>query len=190
MKSPNKKYQIIYADPPWQYWSGGKKNASRHYNTMTIEDICALPVQNLASENCLLFLWITFPILDRVFEVIDAWGFKYSTCGFVWVKGKKRFNEKQQSFLPYESLEDFIGCGGWTRANAEICLIAKKGTLVRQSKSVRQIIYAPVRQHSRKPDETRDRIVDLLGDLPRIELFARERVAGWDAWGNEADNTP
>jgi len=159
---PNKKYQIIYADPPWRYWEGGKKNQSRHYTTMTIEEICSLPVQNIASENCMLFLWATFPILDQTFKVIKAWGFEYSTCGFVWVKGKKKFNKDQYSFLPSESIEDFVGCGGWTRANAEICLIAKKGILERQSRSVRQIIYAPVQQHSKKPEETRNRIVELV----------------------------
>ena len=180
-----KKYQIIYADPPWSYWAGGKKNAARHYNCMEIEDICALPIKNLADENCMLFLWITFPILDRVFEVINAWGFKYSTCGFVWVKGKKKFNNKQTSFLPQDSIQDFVGCGGWTRANAEICLIAKKGKLERKSKSVRQIIYSPVRKHSQKPDIVKTRIIELCGDLPRIELFARQKTEGWDVWGNE-----
>jgi len=182
---PNKKYQIIYADPAWRYWEGGDKNQSNHYKTMTIEEIKQLPIKNITDENCILFLWITFPILDKAFEVINAWGFNYSTCGFVWVKGKKNFNNNQLSFLPQDSLEDFFGCGGWTRANAEICLIAKKGVIKRKSKSVRQIIYSPVRKHSQKPIETRKRIVELVGDLPRIELFARQKTEGWDVWGNE-----
>jgi len=182
---PNKKYNIIYSDPPWKYWAGGKKNATKHYKCMEIEDICKLPVKDIADENCLLFLWITFPILDRVFEVITAWGFKYSTCGFVWVKAKKKFNNNQLSFLPQDSIEDFFGCGGWTRANAEICLIAKKGNIKRKSKSVRQIIYSPVRKHSQKPDETKKRIIQLVGNIPRIELFARQKTDGWDVWGNE-----
>jgi N6-adenosine-specific RNA methylase IME4 len=183
-----KKYQIIYADPPWRYWEGGDKNQSKHYNTLTIEEICKLPIEDLADDNCLLFLWVTFPILDRVFQVIDSWGFKYSTCGFVWVKGKKRFNDKQVSFLPQDSIEDFVGCGGWTRANAEMCLIARRGKIERKSKSVRQIIYSPVREHSRKPEETKERIIELVGDLPRIELFARQKTEGWDVWGNEVES--
>lgn len=182
---PNKKYNIIYADPPWKYWAGGKRNATRHYKCMEIEEICKLPVKDIADKNCLLFLWITFPILDRIFEVITAWGFEYSTCGFVWIKGKKKFNPNQTSFLPQDSIEDFFGCGGWTRANAEICLIGKKGTIERKSKNVRQIIYSNVRNHSQKPIETRDRIIELVGDLPRIELFARGRMEDWDVWGNE-----
>lgn len=180
-----KKYQIIYADPPWKYWIGGNKNQSKYYNCMTIDDICNLQIKEIIDDNCMLFLWVTFPILDRVFEVIKSWGFEYSTCGFVWVKGKKSFNDKQSSFLPVDSLEDFMGCGYWTRANAELCLIAKKGSLERKSKSIRQIIYSPVRKHSQKPDEVKDRIVKLLGDLPRIELFARTKTKGWDVWGNE-----
>ena len=161
-----KKYQIIYADPPWKYWEGGKKNQSKHYKTMTIEKLCSLPVKDLSDKNCMLFLWATFPILNRVFEVIKAWGFEYSTCGFVWVKGRKKFNDKQFSFLPQDSIEDFVGCGGWTRANAELCLISKKGSLERKSKNVRQIIYSPLREHSQKPAETKSRIVKLLGLLP------------------------
>ncbi|MHB8278716.1 MAG: MT-A70 family methyltransferase [Candidatus Humimicrobiaceae bacterium] len=182
---PDKKYSIIYADPPWKYWAGGKKNATRHYNCMEIEEICNLPVNKITDENCILFLWITFPILDRVFEVINAWGFRYSTCGFVWIKGNKTFDNNQFSFLPQDIIKDFVGCGGWTRANSEICLIAKKGKIERKSKNIRQIIYSPIRKHSQKPDEVRNKIVQLVGDLPRIELFARQKVDGWDCWGNE-----
>ena len=182
---PNKKYNIIYADPPWKYWMGGNRNQSKYYNCMTIEEICSLSVLDIADDNCMLFLWVTFPILNRCFEVIKSWGFEFSTCGFVWVKGKKKFDDKQTSFLPKDSIEDFVGCGYWTRANAELCLIGKRGSLERKSKSVRQIVYAPVREHSRKPDETRNRIIELMGDLPRIELFARQKIDGWDCWGNE-----
>jgi len=182
---PNKKYQIIYADPAWQYWEGGNKNQSKHYKTMSMDEIKQLPVKDIADKNCVLFLWVTFPILNKIFEVITAWGFEYSTCGFVWVKAKKKFNSNQLSFLPQDSIEDFFGCGGWTRANAELCLIAKKGKIERKSKNVRQIIYSPVRKHSQKPDETKKRIIELVGDLPRIELFARQKTEGWDVWGNE-----
>jgi N6-adenosine-specific RNA methylase IME4 len=182
---PDKKYQIIMADPPWKYWTGGKKNQSKYYKCSSIEEISALSVKDISDDNCIFFIWVTFPILHRVFEVISAWGFEYSTCGFVWVKGKKCFDNKQSSFMPSDNLEDFMGCGSWTRANTELCLIAKRGKIKRLSKSVRQIIYSPVKKHSQKPDEARDRIVQLVGDLPRIELFARQKTEGWDVWGDE-----
>lgn len=143
---------------------------------MPLEDICALPVEDLAAENCALFLWVTFPKLLESFEVIKAWGFEYKTVAFVWIKQTKK------------SGGWFTGCGYWTRANAEICLFATKGKPVRFSKAVHQLIVSPVEQHSKKPDETRDRIVKLMGDLPRIELFARQKTPSWDIWGNELEN--
>ena len=132
-----------------------------------------------------LFIWVTFPILHLSFKVIEDWGFKYSTCGFVWVKTNKNYNVKQTSFLPNDSFDSFWGLGSWTRSNVELCLIAKKGKIERKSKSVHQLIYEPVRQHSRKPDCIREKIINLCGDLPRIELFARQKTLGWDCWGNE-----
>lgn len=172
-------YQIIYADPPWQYrvWSkkGSNRSAESHYSTMSIDDICALPVEQLAAPDCTLFLWVTFPVLPDVFRVIKAWGFIYKTVAFTWVKRNKK------------SPGWFVGMGNWTRANAEICLLATKGKPRRQAKNVRQIIDTPLEWHSKKPDETRDRIVQLMGDLPRIELFARQKPPGWDVWGNEVD---
>jgi N6-adenosine-specific RNA methylase IME4 len=143
---------------------------------MNIDDICALPVPEIADKNCVLFLWTTFPNLTEAFKVISAWGFKYSTVAFVWVKRNKI------------SPEYFMGCGYWTRANAEICLIATKGKPKRLSKSVRQIIDTPIEHHSKKPDIVRNKITELLGDLPRIELFAREKADGWDSWGNEIES--
>ena len=130
-------------------------------------------------------MWVTFPTLHLSFKVIQDWGFKYSTCAFVWVKTNKNFLINQRSFLPQDSFDSFYGLGYWTRSNAEICLLAKKGSIKRKSRSVHQLIYDPVREHSRKPDCVRDKIVQLCGDLPRIELFARQRHEGWDAWGNE-----
>jgi N6-adenosine-specific RNA methylase IME4 len=111
--------------------------------------------------------------LKEGFEVIDAWGFTYKTCAFNWVKK----NKKSDSW--------FWGLGHWTRANSEICLLATKGKPKRISKSVHQICDARIEQHSKKPDEIRDRIVELCGDLPRIELFARQPTLGWDVFGNE-----
>lgn len=173
---PNKKYNIIYADPPWSYraWNAktGHKSASAHYNTMDLLDICKLPVADIADNDCALFLWATYPNLPQAFEVIKAWGFKYKTAGFTWTK-------------IYANGRPVCGLGYWTRANAEVCLFAIKGKPKRKSKSVYQAILAPQRRHSQKPDEISGRIVSLLGDLPRIILFARHPEEGWDVWGDE-----
>ena len=186
---PNKKYNIIYADPPWSYrtWTakGGHKSASAHYKTMDIEDIKSLPIQDICEKDCVLFIWVTFPNLIEGIDTLSSWGFTYKTCGFVWVKTNKNYNINQTSFLPQDSFNTFYGLGYWTRANSELCLIGTKGKIRRQSNSVHQIIYDPIREHSRKPECTRDKIVELMGDIPRIELFARQKHEGWDAWGNE-----
>ena len=173
----DKKYNIIYADPPWKYRAYSKKglgrSAEKHYPTMSIDDICSLPVGNIADKDSILFMWVTFPTLNEAFKVIDAWGFEYKTVGFVWVKQ----NKKTPTL--------FWGMGFWTRANAEMCIIATKGKPKRISASVHQVIMSKIEEHSKKPDETRDRIVQLVGNLPRIELFARQQADGWDCWGNE-----
>lgn len=173
LKDGKKKYQIIYADPAWTFYAGGYKNQSQHYDTMSIEEICNLPISELADDNCVLFLWVTFPILDRAFEVINAWGFEYSTVGFNWVKS----NKGGKGF--------FFGLGNWTRANSELCLIATKGIIKRKDASISQIIYQPIGKHSEKPPIVREKIIQLVGNLPRIELFARQKTEGWDVWGNE-----
>jgi N6-adenosine-specific RNA methylase IME4 len=144
---------------------------------MSIEQIKALPVSDLAADDCALFMWITFPCLYEALEVIEAWGFSYKTLAFVWVKQ----NRKSESL--------FWGMGYWTRANAELCILATKGHPKRQSSSVHQVIMSHVQEHSRKPEETRTRIVQLMGDLPRIELFARQSPEGWAVWGNEVNST-
>lgn len=172
-----KKYNVIYADPPWAYrvWSkkGQGRSAESHYQTMSIDDIKALPVGKLADKNCALFMWITFPLLKEAWDVLEAWGFTYKSVAFVWVKQ----NKKSPSL--------FWGMGYWTRANAEICVIATKGSPKRLSAGVHQVVLSPVEEHSKKPDEVRERIVQLMGDVPRIELFARQNADGWDSWGNE-----
>lgn len=174
------KYKIVLADPPWSYkvWckKGIGRNAENHYPTMNVEDICALPIADIVAKDSVLFLWVTFPNLQEAFRVIEVWGYKFCTVAFVWVKK----NKKVDSW--------FMGLGHWTRSNAEICILAKKGNPKRISKSVRQIIDTPIEFHSKKPDETRDRIVELMGDLPRIELFARQKTEGWDVWGNEVES--
>ena len=179
MELPNKKYQIIYADPPWNGlgWNNGsgKKCPANHYEVQDIKWIKNLPVNTISDTDSALFLWVTFPNLKEGIEVIEAWGFKYSTCAFTWVKK----NKKADSY--------FIGCGNYTRANAELCLLGIKGHMQnkRISASVRQICDASIMEHSKKPPEIRDRIVTLFGNVPRIELFARQAVEGWDAWGNQ-----
>lgn len=176
---PTKKYSIIYADPPWDglgWNNGGQKCPANHYEVQDIEWIKSLPVQTISEDNSFLFLWVTFPNLKAGLDVIDAWGFKYSTCAFNWVKR----NKKSDSF--------FMGCGNYTRANSELCLLATKGKCQKlvKSRSVRQVCDARIEKHSKKPDEIRDRIVQLCGDISRIELFARQKTPGWDVWGNEA----
>ena len=190
---PNKKYQIIYADPPWSYkvWSEDKKQAQgcakRHYKTMSTKDICVLSVQAITDPDCKLFLWATPPCLPEALQVIKAWGFEYKTIVFAWIKTNKRQNQNQLSFIPDDFIDRFYGIGHWTASNIELCLGALKpnGKLKRQSKSISQIILAPRKEHSRKPNEVRNKIVELCGDLPRIELFARQKTEGWDVWGNE-----
>jgi N6-adenosine-specific RNA methylase IME4 len=180
-----KKYQIIYADPPWSYkvWAGKGKTAANHYNLMNVDDICRLPISEITDKDCVLFLWVTAPFLLQSFRVIESWGFTYKTVGFTWVKR----NKKGRGW--------FWGLGYWTRANAEFCLIATKGTPKRIAKNVSQIIDASIGVHSRKPPEVREKIVKLMGDIPRVELFARDRnelfdeYIGWDVWGNEAINS-
>ena len=175
-----KKYGISYADPPWHYRVYSKKGAGRsaesHYPTMTIEEIQALPVSELADKDCALFMWITFPLLKESLSVLSAWGFKFKTIAFVWIKQ----NRKSDSL--------FWGMGYWTRANAEFCVLATKGKPKRMAKNVHQVIVSHIEEHSKKPDEARRRIVRLMGDLPRIELFARQKSAGWDVWGNEVES--
>lgn len=175
---PNKKYNIIYADPPWGYQNRGTRAAAnKHYDVMTIDDIKKMGVGyagGIAANDCTLFMWATFPMLKEALEVIEAWGFTYKTVAFNWVKQNKSG----------EGI--FMGLGNWTRSNSEICLLAVKGKPKRVSASVRSVLISPIERHSRKPDEVRDRIVELMGDLPRIELFARSGADGWDCWGNEA----
>lgn len=119
-------------------------------------------------------MWATYPMLKEALELIEAWGFQYKTIGFQWVK-------QNRSGVGY-----FMGLGNWTRSNSEACLIATRGKPKRISASVRSLVISPVERHSKKPAEVRDHIVELMGDLPRIELFARDAAPGWDTWGNEA----
>ena len=171
-------YSVIYADPPWRYTQKGLQGAAeKHYPTMGIDEICALPVADLAAPNSALFLWATFPQLPEALRLIQAWGFTYKSVAFVWLKK----NRKADSW--------FYGLGFWTRGNAEICLLATRGHPKRQAANIHQFIISPIEAHSKKPDEARDKIVALMGDVPRVELFARQSPPGWDVWGNEVEST-
>lgn len=143
---------------------------------MSLEEIKALPVASLADKDCALFMWTTIPLLKDSFAVLESWGFTYKTVAFVWIK----LNKKSDSL--------FWGLGHWTRANAEFCILATKGHPKRQSAKVHQVIISHIEEHSKKPAETRERIVKLVGDLPRIELFARQKTNGWQVWGNEVES--
>lgn len=171
-----KRFQVIYADPPWEFsvysGKGAERSAERHYDTMTLEQIAKLPIADLADENCALFVWAVMPELPGAIDLIRKWGFVYKTVAFTWVKQNRSG----------EGL--FTGMGYWTRANAEVCLLATRGAPQRLAMDVHQVIMAPVREHSRKPDETVPRIERLLAG-PYIELFARETRPGWTTWGNE-----
>ncbi len=179
MDSIKKKYQIIYADPPWRFevWSrdtGLGRSAESHYPTMYLKDIKSLQIPT--DKNCSLFLWTRCPQIPEALELISSWGFKFKTVAFTWVKK----NKKSDSW--------FWGMGYWTRANAELCLLATKGNPKRLSAKVHSVISTPIEKHSQKPAEARNRIVELMGDLPRIELFARQKTEGWDVWGNEVES--
>lgn len=174
------RFGVLYVDPPWSYKVYSKKgqgrSAENHYSTMSAEDIYNLDVDEIADDDCVLFLWVTFPCLLEGLEAIRRWGFTYKTLGFCWVKRCKKQTEKW-----------FWGLGFWTRANPELCLIATKGRPKRLSKAVHCIVDTPVEHHSKKPDEVRRRIEQLMGNIPRAELFARQQYDGWVCLGNEID---
>ena len=173
-----RKFNILYADPPWKYERNKVQGAAEnHYPTMSIEQLCALDVEKITDENCALFLWSTFPFLPEALRLIKAWGFTYKTTAFVWLKQ----NRKNKDW--------FFGLGFWTRGNAEICLLATKGKPKRKSAKVSQLIISPIDKHSKKPDIVREKIVELMGDLPRIELFARQTTPGWEVFGNEVKSS-
>ena len=183
---PAKKFNVIYADPPWTFrtWSAEGKGRSpeQHYGCMSLADIRALPVSDIAADNCALFLWVTDPFLPEGLKLMEAWGFKYKTVAFNWSK----MNKSAPPSLWTEA-DFFTGLGYWTRANPELCLLGTKGKPKRVSKNVKRLVISPRREHSRKPDEVADRIVQLMGDLPRIELFARQSRQGWSIWGNDTE---
>jgi site-specific DNA-methyltransferase (adenine-specific) len=177
-----KKYQIIYADPPWKYNSRAnhktrfRGGACGHYDLMSMEQIKSLPIPELADDNCVLFMWCTFPYLEDQIKLFTHWGFRYRTLGFSWIKTNPK-NGKP-----------FFGVGYYAKSNCEVCLMGIKGKMKPISNKISSVIISPRREHSRKPDDVRDSIVKLFGDIPRVELFARQKVDGWDSWGNEVES--
>jgi N6-adenosine-specific RNA methylase IME4 len=177
-------YEIILADPPWDFevWNrdtGGGRSPSAHYDTMDLDAICALPVApTVAAENCALFLWAVWPRIFDARRVIEAWGFSYKTLAWEWLK------------LNPSGIGLKMGMGYYTRANPEPCLLAVRGRMPVAVRNERNVLIAPAREHSRKPDEQYDKIGRLYPYAQgRLELFARQQWPGWDVWGNEVEST-
>lgn len=176
-----KRFKIIYADPPWSFKNNksGTLNgvADNHYKTMSIEEIKKLPIHKIAADDCVLIMWWVGSQPQEAIDLVEAWGFKIKNMnGFVWVKLTTRFLA-------------FFGMGFWTRAGSESMIIATKGKPKPLNKNVRAVRHEVVGKHSEKPAIFRNDIVDLCGDLPRIELFARKKVKGWASWGDEIKST-
>ena len=183
--APKGGFRVVYADPPWKYAARGKQTAGasrlpdRHYRTMTTSDICALPIGDLAASNSWLFMWTTWPHLPAALKVMAAWGFEYSSVGFTWVKLKRTHHGE---LITRRSVH--MTTGYTTRKNTEPCLLGRRGSPKRLRADIQEAIFAPVREHSRKPDEAAERIVRYAPG-PRVELFARQERPGFVAWGNE-----
>lgn len=173
------KYDIIIADPPWDYkgqkqhnGKGGKEtgSASTHYATMTLNELKTIPVSSVSSDNSLLFLWTSSPHLDQAIELMQTWGFDYATIAFVWNKDK-------------------VNPGFYTMSQVELVLVGKKGSIPRPrgSRSQRQIVHSPRTNHSAKPEEVQDRIEKMFPLQSKLELFARRVRPNWTCLGNEID---
>jgi N6-adenosine-specific RNA methylase IME4 len=180
-------FRVIYADPPWTFKTYSAKGRGRcadaHYDVMSLDDLKKMrhEINKCAARDCALFIWATDPLLPKAIDLIHAWDFNYKTVAFYWAKLNKKASGKN---FTVESF--FTGLGYWTRANAEICLLATRGTPKRLSRSVKRLVIAPRREHSRKPDEIYDRIESLM-EGPYLELFARSTRQGWRSLGNQTD---
>lgn len=184
-------YGCILADPPWFFRTCtqfvSKRDPRHHYKggVMSIKDICALPVADVAAKDAHLFLWVTGPCLEQAFGVITAWGFRYSGIAFTWAKLRKAY--RSPYVVPRFMVSDFhVGLGFTTRKNAEFCLLARRGNAKRVAKNVRELIIAPRREHSRKPDEVYPRI-EQYAVGPYLELFGRQQRPGWTVRGDETE---
>ena len=183
MNLPNKKYNIIYADPPWRFGSKQLQKynnkrfdslESREYETMSHDELLSMNVKSIIENDSTCFMWTTDAHLKEAIEIMESWGFKYKTIAFIWVK-------------KYESGSLVYTLAPWTLKSCEICILGIKGIMGKYKKAnnVKQLVEAVRTKHSKKPNEVRKRRVALFGDIPRIELFAREKVEGWDSWGLE-----
>ena len=179
-----KKYKVIYADPPWRFKNfsekGEGRNAISHYDCLTLADLKKLNIQRYADKDCALFMWVTDPMLDQGIELMQDWGFKFKTVAFYWAKTNTKVDLDKLS-----SKKDFFtGLGYWTRANCEQCIMGTIGNPKRISKDVKRLIIDKRREHSRKPEQTYDRIEKLV-EGPYLELFARKTRRNWDSWGDQ-----
>ena len=184
----HKKYQIIYADPPWQYGSksilNGKSDKSGEliedcqYTTTSTKELCKIDVKSISHKDCAMFMWVTDSHLPDALELIKAWGFTFKTIAFKWVKTTK-------------SGETRKNVGPWTMKSCEVCLLATRGSMLKYKKvnNLSEMIFSDRSKHSKKPDEAREKIERLFGDLPRLEMFARQKTEGWDVFGNEVDDS-
>lgn len=199
-----RQYKIILADPPWDYNNKSSNGAvANHYNTTDIYSLTRLPIETIAAPDSVLFMWYTANFVDEAKRLAEAWGFRIRTWkAFNWVKLNKNAPTRLDKILskhPIETFDEFMTVlnkeirmngGNYTRQNAEDVLIATRGKLLpRKSASVKQVIVSPMSRNSAKPIEVHDRIVDLYGNLSRVELFARESKKGWHTWGDQSPNS-
>ena len=179
-----KKYKTIYADPPWRVKNfsekGEGRNAISHYDCLTLADLKKLNIQRYADKDCALFLWVTDPMLDQGIELMQDWGFKFKTVAFYWAKTNTKVDLNNLS----AEKDFFTGLGYWTRANCEQCLMGTIGNPRRIGKDVKRLIVDKRREHSRKPEQTYERIEKLV-EGPYLELFARKTKKNWDSWGDQ-----
>jgi len=178
------KYQVIYADPPWDIsyvkeLKNGYNVFDLPYPTMKDDDIISLPVKDIADDDAILFLWLIDSRIPILCKLMEVWGFEYKTVGFVWHKASMDGTSQNPTL------------GKYTRKSCEFCFIGTRGRCLANHHTQNQLQqYLPLAKtvHSQKPKVIRDMIVKMCGDLPRIELFSRDKVEGWDCWGNEVDS--
>ena len=168
---------MIYADPPWRYQRSAVQGAAeKHYPTMGIDELCALPVADLAAPDSVLFMWATFPQLPEALRLIKAWGFQYKSVAFVWLKQNRKS-------------EGWFTAWAFGRGATRRFACWRRGDTRNARRPTSTSLLSPPSEHSRKPEEAREKIVALMGDVPRVELFARQTPPGWDVWGNEVEST-
>jgi N6-adenosine-specific RNA methylase IME4 len=186
-------FAAIHMDPPSKFRvfkdpepnTPGDRSAARHYAVMKLKDIAAFPVKQLAAKDCHLFMWSSAPFLFAHMNMLRGWGFRYSSIAFTWVKLKEGMDPEQFTVAHLAEEDLHVGMGLTTRKNTEIVILGRRGSPKRLSKKVRELILAPVREHSRKPDEIYQRIEEYCPG-PYLDLFSRENHKGWTAFGFEA----